>query len=98
MSEVLDPIYAPVDVEINVAGRRATVDLAGLGTSRAEPIIDPKSGDEFQVSFQLPNGFQLSEAQVGSGSTDVVAGIELHLSSSHAHFASLHMNQDGVIR
>jgi hypothetical protein len=98
MSEVLDPIYAPVDVEINVAARRASVDLAGLGRSRAEPIIDPNSGDEFQVSFQLPNGFQLTEAQVGSGSTDVVAGIELHLSSSHAHFASLHMNQDGVIR
>ena len=27
-----------------------------------------------------------------------VAGIELHLSDSHAHFAALHMNQDGVVR
>jgi hypothetical protein len=27
-----------------------------------------------------------------------IAAIELHLSSSHAHFAGLHMNQDGVIR
>ncbi len=98
MSEVLDPLYAAVNVEIDVAARQASVDVGGLGKSRAEPIVDPNSGDEFHVSFQLPNGFQLTEAQVGRGSTDVVAGIELHLSGSHAHFASLHMNQDGVIR
>ena len=47
---------------------------------------------------RYPNGFQLSEAEVGNGTTDLKAGIELHLSDSHAHFASLHMNQDGVIR
>ena len=30
--------------------------------------------------------------------TDLEAGIALHLDASHAHFAPLHMNQDGVIR
>jgi hypothetical protein len=64
MSEVLDSIFAPIEMEIDID----------------------------------PNGFQLTEAEVGSGSTDLAAGIELHLSGSHAHFARLHMNQDGVIR
>ena len=69
-----------------------------MGESRAHAIVDPHSGQEFRASFRLPNGFQLSDAEVGSGTTDVKAGIELHLSDSHAHFATLHMNQDGVIR
>jgi hypothetical protein len=98
MSEVLDPIYAPIRVEIDVEARRASVDLPGLGESRAHAIVDPHSGQEFRASFQLPNGFQLSEAEVGSGTTNVKAGIELRLSESHAHFAPLHMNQEGVIR
>ena len=98
MSEVLDPIYTSIRVEIDVAKRRASVDLPGLGESRAHAIVDPNSGREFRASFRLPDGFQLTEAEVGSGSTDVTAGIELHLSDSHAHFSTLHMNQDGVIR
>jgi len=98
MSEVLDPVYAPIQIEIDVATRRMSLDIPNLGRSRAHAIVDPHSGQEFQASFRLPNGFQLTDAEVGSGSTDVKAGIELHLSDSHAHFAALHMNQDGVIR
>jgi hypothetical protein len=98
MSEVLDPIYTGIRVEIDVASRRASVGLSDLGESRAHAIVDPNSGQEFRASFRLPNGFQLTEGELGSGSTDVKAGIELHLSDSHAHFSILHMNQDGVIR
>jgi hypothetical protein len=98
MSEVLDPIFAPIELEIDVEGRTARIEIPGVGTSSAQPIIDPNSGEEFRVSFGLPNGFQLTEAEVGNGRTDLTAGIELHLSDSHAHFAGLHMNQDGVIR
>ena len=87
-----------IEIEIDVGGRTAHVEVPGIGSSSAQPIIDPNSGEEFRVSFGLPNGFQLTEAEVGSGRTDLTAGIELHLSDSHAHFAELHMNQDGVIR
>jgi hypothetical protein len=98
MSEVLDPVFAPLDIEIDVEGRKARVEIPGIGTSRAEPISDPNSGQEFRAGFTLPNGFQMTEAEIGSGSTDLEAGIALHLSGSHAHFAKLHMNQDGVVR
>ena len=98
MSEVLDSIFAPIEMEIDVPGRTARIQIPGIGESRAQPIIDPNSGEEFRASFGLPNGFQLTEAELGNGSTDLNAGIELHLANSHAHFAALHMNQDGVIR
>ena len=98
MSEVLDSIFAPIDLKIDVEARIAHIEIPGVGVSRAAPIVDPNSGAEFRASFGLPNGFQLTHAEVGNGSTNLKAGIELHLSDSHAHFASLHMNQDGVIR
>jgi hypothetical protein len=98
MSEVLEPIFAPIALEIDVEGRTASVEIPGVGVSRGEPIVDPNSGEKFRAGFSLPNGFQLSQAEVGSGSTELKAGIELRLSGSHAHFAGLHMNQDGVIR
>jgi hypothetical protein len=98
MSEVLDTIFAPIEMEIDIAGRTASVRISGVGESRAAPIVDPNSGQEFRAGFNLPNGFQLTDAEVGNGSTNLSAGIDLHLSDSHAHFATLHMNQDGVIR
>jgi hypothetical protein len=98
MSEVLESIVAPIEMEIDVPGRTARIQIPGIGRSQAQPIIDPNSGQEFRASFGLPNGFQLTEAELGNGSTELRAGIELHLSNSHAHFARLHMNQDGVIR
>ena len=98
MSEVLDSIFAPIDMEIDVTGRTARIEIPGVGASSAQPIIDPNSGEQFRASFGLPNGFQLTHAELGNGSTNLTAGIELHLSDSHAHFAGLHMNQDGVIR
>jgi hypothetical protein len=98
MSEVLDTVYARIDMQIDVAARKASVEIPGVGSSRGEPIVDPHSGDEFRVGFHLPNGFQLTDAEVGSGHTVLKADIELNLDASHAHFATLHMNQDGVIR
>jgi len=98
MSEVLDPIYAPIDMTIDIEGRKAQLEIPGIGVSRAAPITDPNSGNEFRARFSLPNGFQMTDAEVGSGTTDLDAGIALHLADSHAHFATLHMNQDGVIR
>jgi hypothetical protein len=98
MSEVLDSIFAPIEIEIDIAARTARVDIPGIGKSSGQPIVDPNSGEEFHASFGLPNGFQMTNAEVGNASTELAAGIELRLSDSHAHFAALHMNQDGVIR
>jgi len=98
MSEVLETLYTPIEYEIDVESRRARVQIPGMIQSQTEPITDPNSGQEFRAGFALPNGFQLTFAEVGTGTTEVKAGIELHLAGSHAHLASLHMNQDGVIR
>jgi len=98
MSEVLDPIYAPVECAIDVERRTARVRAGDVLESTGKPITDPFSGGEFRAGIGLPNGFEYSYAEVGLGSTRSRAAIELDLTDSHAHFSPLHMNQDGVIR
>ena len=98
MSEVIDPLYAPVDVEIDVDARRARLVVPGLVESTGSPIVDPHSGEEHRAMIHLPNGFEYTVAEMGTGRSRVRAGIEMDLSDSYGQFNVVHMNQDGVIR
>lgn len=98
MSEVLDPIFAAVDVKIDVDARTARINVPGLVDSTGSPIIDPNSGNPHRAQIHLPEGFEYTTAEIGSGSSRVRAGIELDLEASYGQFNVLHMNQDGVIR
>lgn len=98
MSKVLPTLYAPIEVSIDLAGRRARVRIPGLIDSEGSPIIDPHSGNEHRAQIHLPNGFEFTVAEVGTGRTRTHGAIELSLEGSHAHLNVLHMNQDGVIR
>jgi hypothetical protein len=98
MSEVLDTIYAPVEIEIDIEARRGRIQVPGLVDSTGSPIIDPHSEGEHRARIQLPNGFEYTTAEMGSGNSVVTTGIKMDLSSSYGQFNALHMNQDGVIR
>ena len=98
VSTVLETLFAPIDLSIDVDARQARVQVDGLVESTGTPIIDPFSGDEARSRIHLPNGFEYTYAEMGSGTSKVRAGIELDLSDSYGQFNVLHMNQDGVIR
>jgi hypothetical protein len=100
MSEVLDPIYAPIECEIGVERRHARVRVPDLVESSGDPIVDSFSGNEFRAGIGLPNGFEYTYAEMGNGSTRTRtrAGVQLDLSNSYGQFYELHMNQDGPIR
>jgi len=98
MREVLDTIYAPIEFECDVEKRTARVHVPDLFDSRGAPIIDPHSGQEFRAGINLPNGFEYTYAEMGSGTTSARAGVTFELKDSYGQFYELHMNQDGVIR
>lgn len=98
MSEVLEPLIAPIELEIDVDARKARVRIPDLVESTGSPIVDPNSGQEFRARIELPNGFEYSVAETGMGTSRVRAGIELDLENSYGQWNVLHMNQDGVIR
>ena len=97
-SEVLDTLYAPIDLEIDIEARTARLSVAGIVESTGTPIINPHSGEPSRSRINLPIGFEYSVAEMGSGSSKLTAGIELELTDSYGQFSILHMNQDGVVR
>ncbi|MDH3626422.1 MAG: DUF1326 domain-containing protein [Acidobacteriota bacterium] len=98
MSEVLDPLYAPIDLSIDVDARQGHISVAGLVEAKGVPMTNPFSGEPSRARIHLPEGFEYTYAEVGSASCKVTAGINLDLNDSYAQFNLLHMNQDGVIR
>lgn len=98
MSEFLDPIFAPIELSLDVEARRARLRVADLVESEGMPIPNPFGEGEFRAGIDLPDGFEYTHAEVGLGSTRSQAGIALDLEASHSHFSQLHMNQDGVVR
>jgi hypothetical protein len=97
MSEVHEPLFAPIEMSIDVDARRAHVEIEGLVTSTGSPLKNPFNGEEMKKGIHLPKGFEYTYAEVGSGNSKVTSHIELDLNESHGHFNILHMNQDGVI-
>ena len=98
MSEVLETLYRPIELSIDVDLREASIKIAGLVESRGNPITHPVTGEPHQARIHLPNGFEYTVAEMGTGTTKTTATIALDLSDSYGQFNILHMNQDGVIR
>jgi hypothetical protein len=98
MSTVLDTLYAPIDLSIDVEGRTAKVKIGDLVESVGAPIISAFDGSPVRSGIGLPDGFEYTYAEMGNGNTKVRAGIELDFEDSYGQFNVLHMNQDGLIR
>lgn len=98
MSTVLDPLYKPIDLSIDVDGRTADLKVEGLLESTGRPMINRFTGDPVRASIHLPAGFEYSAAEIASGSTTSSGAIALKLENSHGHLNVLHMTQDGVVR
>ena len=93
-----DPIFAKIDFDVDVDGRRATLKVPEIIEARGEPIRNPVTRDEHRVRINLPVGFEYTVAEVGRGWANTSGAIALSLEDSHAHFAHLHMTQSGVVR
>jgi hypothetical protein len=96
--KVHDPVFAPIEIEVDVDGRTARIEVPGMIDARGEPIINPVTGNQHRARIDLPAGFEYAQAEVGRGWTKTSGPIEHDLKDSHAHFAPLRMNQSGVIR
>ncbi|HYZ91037.1 MAG TPA: DUF1326 domain-containing protein [Actinomycetota bacterium] len=101
-SEVLDPVYAPIDMSIDVKQRKASINVKDYVESSGLPIISNFTGEPYSVRINLPDGFEYTFADIGKGKTKTLAkaGVSLQIEAddSYGQFCELHMNQDGVIR
>jgi len=98
-STVLDTLYAPIDLSIDVDQRTASLTIEGLVESRGTPLPSPHNGAlANRIRLNTPDGPRYIYAEMGSGNTTARAGLDLDFTDSYCQFNVVHMNQDGVIR
>ena len=95
---VLDPAVAPIEFEADIEARTARGRVPGLITSDAEPIRNPITGAEHRAQIVLPNGFEYTVAEMGSGTSKIEGEIPLQFDTTYAQFNELHLTEGGVVR
>jgi hypothetical protein len=98
LDKVYDPVFARIDFEVDVDGRTARFVVPDLVEARGEPILNPVTKQKHRARIDLPHGFEYAVAEAGRGWAKTTGPIKLDLADSHAHFADLHIGQNGVIR
>jgi hypothetical protein len=99
MSTVLDTLYAPIELSIDVDQRTAGLTIDGLVESHGSPLPQARSHAlANNIRLNTPDGPRYIYAEMGNGSTTARAGIERHFTDSYCQFNVLHMNQNGLIR
>ena len=93
----LEPVFKSIRLEMDFKARTAQLVVAGMIESSGEPIRNADTGAEHAVNINLPHGFEYRVAEVASGTTKATGKIPLDLKQSHAHFAKINLNQNGVL-
>jgi hypothetical protein len=94
----LDPLFSPIDFDVDVEARRGRFHVPGIVETVGEPIRNPVSGAEHRARIDLPHGFEFRIAEMGSASTKATAAIALPgLENSYGQFAHIHLSNKGVV-
>jgi hypothetical protein len=95
---VLDPVFAPIELEVDMEARTARGRVPGLVVSDAQPIRNPVTGDEHRAQIVLPEGFEYTVAEMGSASSKTTGEIPLEFLDTYAQFNELHITESGIVR
>lgn len=98
MDQVFDPIFAPIDFDVDVDARRGTIRVDGIIEMNGEPIRNPITDNEHRARIDLPHGFEYEIAEIGSGTSRSSGNLALDLEKSYAQFARIHLSNTGVVR
>ncbi len=98
-SEFCETLFLPIDLEADLEGRTARVEIPGVLTSHGRPKINEFTGEPLHIALARPSGsFEFSYAELGLGTTSVAGEMEMAFEDSWAHFCVHHFNQDGLVR
>lgn len=93
-----DPVFAKIDLELDVDGRRGRIFVKDYIETVGEPIRNKVSGEEARAQIVLPDGFEYAVAEIGSASSRTGGPVEVEMKDSYGQFARLHLNNHGVVR
>jgi hypothetical protein len=81
-----EPIFVPIQFEVDIEARTAQVSIPGVLTSSGRPIVSPATGEEHRVRIDIPNGIEFEIAEIGSASTNATGPIQLDLDDTYGQF------------
>ena len=94
----LEPLFRPIEVDIDVEARRGRFRVPGIVEPVGEPIRNAVTGAEHRARIELPHGFEYRVAEMGSATTQATAAIALPgLENTYAQFAHIHLSNKGVV-
>ena len=96
-STVHEPLFKPIEFEVDVDQRRARVVIPGILESSGRPIRSPATGDEHRVRIDIPNGIEFEIAEIGSATTKASGAIALELDDTYGQFNVLRHSGAGVV-
>ena len=98
LEKLHEPIFAPIEFDVDVERRRARLVVPGVTDGRGEPIMNPITGTEHRARIDIPAGFEYSIAEIGRGWTTAWNPIKMELSDTYGQFANIHLSQSGIVR
>ena len=93
----LEPLFKPIEFEVDVDARRAHLLVPGIIETVGEPIRNPVTGIEHRARIDLPNGFEYRLGEVASGTTKATGGVKLDFAKTFGLCANIHLSHAGVV-
>jgi hypothetical protein len=78
-----DTIYAPIEIEWDLAGRTGRLRVGEVIEASLQPIRNPVTGKPHRALIKLPEGFEFREAEMASGSLKSRGDIALDQKDSY---------------
>jgi hypothetical protein len=92
------PIFAPIEFEVDVTGRRARLRVPDLLESEGRPIVSPATGREHRIRIDLPCGIEFDVAEIGSGKTRALSAVPISVDDTYGQFNYLRHSSHGPVR
>jgi hypothetical protein len=98
LEKVHEPIFAPIELQIDIPARTGRLVVPSVTEGRGEPILNPVTGRQHRVRIDMIDGFEYTLAEIGRGWSKTSRPIQLELADTYAQFAEIHLSQSGIVR
>jgi hypothetical protein len=96
--KVHDPLFSPIEFEVDMESRTARVSIPGVLESEGRPIRSPATGSEHRARIDIPSGIEFELAEMGSTVARATGAITLDLNNTYGQFNALRHSGRGVVR
>lgn len=98
LTKMHEPVFADIDIDIDVDARKGHVRVKDLIDTQGRPIRNSVTGAESRAQIVLPDGFEYEIAEIGSATSRATGPVKIEIDDKYAQFASIHLNNNGVVR